>query len=367
MMEKKKAIVFTRFPYESAWGGEESHTLNLAKYVQSHGFEPIFFGSCPILLQKFSELGFTVRNVWGGKMIVTPLELLKSFFLFPFMLWNLRRNFRALLREFDIKALYCLSLNEKLFLSPLVIRNKIPVTWVEHQEIRSWLLKNPWKFLYRSNAGYVKVVPIGKKNFSILKNVLKIPEDNLSPILHGVDVGKIENVKCKMKKGLIVYANRLIPKKGVQDFLVAVLPLLEKNPELQVKVIGEGELKNEVERFFPVQSFLKNEKWYEMLSQADIFVSCARDENETFSLSTAEAMAAGCKVVVTTCCGIADYLTDKKNAFLVESNDPEDLSRGISEALSSSDEIREQAIGTAREKFDQEKMLLAYESVILRS
>jgi len=56
----------TRFPYESSWGGEESHTLSLARYFREEGHEVIFMGSCPVLLKKFAEEGFEVHPCWGG-------------------------------------------------------------------------------------------------------------------------------------------------------------------------------------------------------------------------------------------------------------------------------------------------------------
>ncbi len=349
MSDKKKAIVFTRFPYESAWGGEESHTITLAKYFHSRGFEPVFFGSCPMLLQKFSELGFSVRKVWGAKMIVTLYELLKSFFLFPFIRWNMRRQFRRLLSEFDVQALVCLSFNEKLFLTPLALEVGIPVTWLEHEEIRGWLLKSPWKYLYSKYSKHVKIVPISRHNHDQLK-ILGVEKKSITEIINGVDVRALTKLKRKTQKNLIVTANRNIPKKGIQDFLKA-LELMHRN-DLIVRVISD---------------FLKKENWYDVLSKADVYVLASRNQSETFSLSTAEAMAAGCKVVVTKCCGIADFLEDKKNAFLVEPNNPKDLARGIEEALLSSDELRESARALAKEKFDQEKMFQAYESVILRS
>ena len=95
-LEKPSAIVMTRFPYESSWGGEESHTLNLARFFREKGHEVVFMGSCPILLKRFDEEGFKTSKVWGGKMIVTPWQLLKSVILFPFMAWSMRRSFRHL-------------------------------------------------------------------------------------------------------------------------------------------------------------------------------------------------------------------------------------------------------------------------------
>lgn len=348
--EKKKTIVITRFPYVSSYGGEESHTLSLADFFRRKGYEVVFMGTCSILIQLFREKNFPVLRVSGGKMIVTPLELIKSFFLFPFWILNFSRSLKILLKKYDIKAFYCLSLNEKLFLTPFLLKRNIPITWVEHQEIRGWLLKNPWKWLYKKYSKNVKIIPISRKNKEMLIHHLQISPQNIKDITNGIDLTKFLKRERNTKKNLIMTANRNIPKKGIPDFLKAI-ELLHRN-DLDVRAITY---------------FLKKENWYDLLSEADVYVSPARDYSETFSLNTAEALGAGCKVVVTRCSGIANYLTDHKNAFLVEPNNPKDMARGISEALNSPEEIRTQAVALAKEKFDQEKMFQAYESVILRS
>lgn len=375
-IQKKPAIVITRFPYESSWGGEESHTLTLANYFRRKGYEVIFFGSCPVLLKKFTELGFPTKYVWGGKMVVTPLELIKSFFLFPLIRWNMRRHFLQLLRDYEIKAMYCLSVNEKLLLTPEALKRSIPVTWVEHQEIRDWLIKNPWKVLYQKFAPHVKIVPISQKNREKLLEELSIPNKNLFDIVHGIDLHAERQVARKIQKGLIVTANRFIPKKGIMDFLRAITPLLNKRPELEVKVVGEGEEESIIKKYIEERlqgknveclPFLKKENWIELLSKTDVFVSSARDSNETFSLTTAEALASGCKVVVTRCAGIADFLKDGDNAFIAEPLNPDSLGSKIEQALLEDEKMRGQAKITAQEHFDQNRMLEEYESLILRA
>ncbi|MDP2690925.1 MAG: glycosyltransferase family 4 protein [bacterium] len=365
----------TRFPYVSSWGGEESHTLTLAKHFREKGYEVIFMGSCRILLEKFKELGFLTRKVWGGKMMVTPWEMLKSFFIFPFIRRSMRSRFEHLCRQYEVKALYCLSLNEKLFLSPLAVQKGIPVTWVEHQEIRNWLSKNWWKSRYQNNAQDVMIVPISKNNEHKLKNELQISSVRIKEIVNGVNLKELLQLKRKTKKGFILAANRMIPKKGLMDLLEAANDLTVEKKNLQFTLLGEGEEEEKIKQFarkhftkkqITIEHFLEKENWFNLLLQADIYVSCARDSNETFSLSTAEAMAAGCKVVVTKCSGIADYLVDSTEAFLAKGGEPEDLKKKILKALSSSEQVRTNARRAAQEKFDQKRMLAEYESLILR-
>lgn len=371
---KPSAVVITRFPYESSWGGEESHTISIAKYLREKGAEVIFMGSCPVLLEHFKNEGFKTRPTWGGKMCVTPWELIKSFFLFPFIKWNLAGVFSELCADYDVQALYCLSLNEKLLLTSEANRRKIPVTWVEHQEIRDWLLKSPWSSLYVRLASLVRIVPISQKNKRCLDEQLKIPPTVIIDIVNGV---ALENVQPrKTQRGLVLSANRFIPKKGVMDFVQALPELFSRHSDLQVHIIGEGEQEAEIQKYIvdhlsgkniQIDNFLKKEKWFELLSQADVFVCSPRDTNETFSLNTAEALASGCKVVVTKCAGIADFLSNGVDAIITEPMNPTQLVQSIEVALSSSESMRESAIKTAREKFDQQRMLREYEKLILRS
>jgi len=144
---------------------------------------------------------------------------------------------------------------------------------------------------------------------------------------------------------------------------------------LKVKIIGEGPERPMVQSYlqehlsdYSVELLprLSQAKWHEVLSQTDVFVSCARDFNETFSLNTAEALAAGCKVVVTRCSGIAHYLEDQNEAILTDPNDPKSLSKMIHSGLLAPESMRESARMAARQKFDQDRMLSQYESVILR-
>lgn len=306
-------------------------------------------------------------------MFVTRWELLKSFVLSPFIKWNLSRHFVKLCEEYEVKAMYCLSLNEKLLLTTVALGRGIPVTWVEHQEIRAWLMKSPWRSVYLRFSRYLKIVPISSMNQKLLLE-LGVDDDSLVQIVHGVDIDTLLKIKRQTEKGLVVFANRFIPKKGAADFVAAIHSLANEHP-LRVMLIGEGPDRDEIELLchdhlkdvnVSLHDFLKKENWFTLLSRADVFVLPSRDCSETFSISTAEAMAAGVKVVVTKCSGIAEYLTDHRDSFLCEPSNPMDLASGIRVALHSSDQIRDAARRTATETFDSGRMLSEYDTVIFR-
>lgn len=372
-MNSTGTIVITRFPYESEWGGEESHTLALAESFRDKNYQVIFFGSCSVLSQHFLGRGFRVRRLWGGKMIVTALELLKSLVSFPFICWNMRRHMQKIEKE-DIKACYMLSLNEKLFLTGWFMKRNIPVTWVEHQEFRAWMTKSPWRWLYKKNAKRVKIVPISPKNERILKSDLGIHEKQVERIINGIDVQQVQSQPQERERGLVVIANRMIAKKGMKVFLEALYILKKENNINRVVILGKGQQKRELEEFIAqqlkgmsieVHQFLKKEKYYQLLNSADLFVSSALDENETFSLSSAEALAAGCKLVVTKCSGIAHFLADEKEAFICQPT-KEGMASKISQALLAPEEMRDAARAVALQKFNQDDMIKKYHQLILR-
>ncbi len=371
---KKAALLITRFPFESSWGGEESHTLAIAQYFREQGYEVIFMGSCKVLLKKCKEQGFITKKIWAGKMIVTPWQLFKSFFFFPFMKRNLKKSYRKLKKEYDIQALYCLSLNEKLFLTESALKDNVKVTWVEHQEIRNWLLKNPWKKKYKKLSRQVKLVPISKKNERVLIEELEVEKENIEFIVNGIEVSDNKKKNTK-EKGAIVFANRLIKKKGLMDFLEAIKIMPELFSGKKIKIVGKGEERVKAENFAKEHlatvnveffNYLKNENWKKLLEKTDVFVSCAQDSNETFSLNTAEALSEGCKVVVTRCSGIADFLVDKKEAFLCQAKNPEDIAKKINEAVEAPEAIRGMAVQAAKRKFNKKNMLAEYYQLITR-
>ena len=362
----KKAVLFTRFPYESEWGGEESHTLMIAKKMADEGWEPIFMGSCSVLAEHFRKNGWKAYKVWASKMIVTPLQLLLSLLLFPFIIWNLRRTFQKISRDHNIQTVYMLSFNEKIFMTSYCLRKGVRVLWVEHQEMRSWFQKNFWRRRYEKLAKKVSIVPISPKNKRVLEGLGL--ESSLHEIINGVDVQLVQSFRSEREMNLVVFANRFIPKKGVEDFIQS-LDIL-KNENISVKILGQGELndfvKNELSKIGKAEliPYLKKEDFYKLLNTADVFVSCARDENETFSLNSAEAMAAGCKLVVTNCSGIAHYLEDHKEALLCEPMNPEDLANKIQQALTAPEEMRVDAHKKAEKSFNSLNMLNEYYSLI---
>ena len=99
----KSRILVTRFPYESRFGGEEVHTLNLMEGLRTKGFSVKFMGSCPVLLEEFARRDFEVKRVWFGKPPVTALWLGLFTLMSPVLfIWA-----GILMRREKFDVLYC--------------------------------------------------------------------------------------------------------------------------------------------------------------------------------------------------------------------------------------------------------------------
>jgi glycosyltransferase involved in cell wall biosynthesis len=106
----------------------------------------------------------------------------------------------------------------------------------------------------------------------------------------------------------------------------------------------------------------------EFYRSIDVLVLPSR-ENDPFGLVAAEAMSIGVPVIVTDQCGIAGYLRDGLDAVIVKANDEEALRAGIIKMLDADlrAKIAEHGKQTAQEKFSVERMIEAYEKVILQT
>lgn len=142
----------------------------------------------------------------------------------------------------------------------------------------------------------------------------------------------------------------LIPRKGIDLLLPAAKAVLEKHPDWKWKLIGDGEMKQEVLDYIqqeklqnrlilqqPVNSSID----HEYLSSS-LFVLTSRFE--AFPMVLLEAMSYGLPCISFNCSsGPADIITDNIDGLLVEKENIQNLSTAIS--LLISDEERRKKMG----------------------
>lgn len=126
---------------------------------------------------------------------------------------------------------------------------------------------------------------------------------------------------------------RLAPVKDVPLFIEAAALCREEVPNLEVRVAGDGPLRDELVRSAPswVQFLGNRADLPELLDTSTVVALSSRSEGSPVALL--EALAAGRCVVSVPVGGVVDILKNRPGAVLVASRSPDDLARGIIRAL----------------------------------
>jgi glycosyltransferase EpsD len=144
---------------------------------------------------------------------------------------------------------------------------------------------------------------------------------------------------------IILYTAEFIPRKN-HAFLLRQIPVLRRSiPEIKLLFAGKGELletckENAAELGAAyIVHFLGYRNDVEILCQiADIHVSPSRQEGQ--GLNNIEAMASGLPVICSNIRGHQDVVTEGRNGFFFELNDPDKMVKLII-TLYKSPELRE--------------------------
>ncbi|MCF6155442.1 MAG: glycosyltransferase family 1 protein [Candidatus Brocadia sp.] len=168
-------------------------------------------------------------------------------------------------------------------------------------------------------------------------------------IIHnGIEIERFQNLShrkaLRTQYGLdgsaILFGNvgRLHVQKGQRYLLEAFQAVKSRQPHARLWIIGEGELKYELEKFAQdlgiynsVHFFGARTDVHVLLSAIDVFVLSSLWEGQPISIL--EAGAAGKTVIATNIDGVADILVDGKNALLVPVKDPNALAAAMTKLV----------------------------------
>ena len=249
-----------------------------------------------------------------------------------------------------------------------------------------------------------KVIAISESVKEHLIEDFKVDEGNIVVIHNGIDVNKfnppspngfgglsaetlvkadkIPNPKSKSEikkefalgEGLVVgIVARLSDVKGHIYLIEAMGNVLEKIPNAQLLIVGEGKMKEGLLRLVKSLGIEKSvffipevDDTKDVLSVMDLFVMPSLKEG--LGLSLMEAMASGLCVIGTDVGGIKSLIRDGYTGLLVRPKDTEQLSRAILELLG--DEQKRKYLGQnaqtfISQNFSLEKMIRETEEVYL--
>ena len=158
---------------------------------------------------------------------------------------------------------------------------------------------------------------------------------------------------------------RLVPIKNHKFAIEVVERLLKKGNNIKLKIIGDGELKEELNAFIQkrqLNDHIQITGWVldvvEIYKEIDILILTSK--NEGTPVTIIEANASGLPVVATNVGGVADIIKDGENGFLVEPGDidtfTERLERLVKD-VSLRKAMGEKGLKVVSEKYRQERLI----------
>ncbi|MBN1901374.1 glycosyltransferase family 4 protein [Candidatus Sumerlaeota bacterium] len=174
-----------------------------------------------------------------------------------------------------------------------------------------------------------------------------IPEEKVVRIYNGVDTDYFVPLKDDEKNALRRYitdepvdsaiglVGNLIEMKGLRYFIQALPQIFQNHPRTLVVVVGEGPLRNEMEREIALQNLSRKVKFVGKFTQITQRIVAAMDIliqpslTESFGLTAAEALSCGVPVVASSVGGLPELIQDEVCGNLVPPKDSEILAAKV--------------------------------------
>jgi glycosyltransferase involved in cell wall biosynthesis len=138
---------------------------------------------------------------------------------------------------------------------------------------------------------------------------------------------------------LVGIVGRLVPVKNHRLFLEAAQQVLAQNPDVHFAILGDGELRDELQRYAEDLKIASNVHFLGFRPNSpelfvDLDVVALSSLNEGTPVTLIEAMAAGKPVVSTDVGGVSDVVAHNVTGFLVPSQDCTALAEALQRMLS---------------------------------
>lgn len=360
-MSQKHALILS-FPHSSEMGGGERYTEQTVRGLMGRGFDFTLISSSKALLSIFVSNGWAKHAVFGGFEPVTKLGVLLFIITSPiFLLLN-----AGLLVWFKFvhktEIVVCLSLTEKLLVTPMATALKMHVVWVEHLLPGRALLQNPYRKLLLKHSESVDVVTVSDPAKTALVE-FGYPKERVHIISPGAVVPK--TTPGPHEAPVIGCVARLHKEKGVMTLIDAFGDVLKAVPDAKIEIYGDGDERELLEKTVTMRKLDAHVTFHGWVDSRTGYYRNFRllavpSEKESFGMAALEAMASGLPVVGTRVGGLSRLIKDKVTGLLVPPSDSNALASALIQLLKDPALCRaygEAGHARAKDQFTDERFL----------
>ncbi len=326
-------------------GGVETGTIDLARYLMSHGHKAVVVSGGGRLVKELDAVN--VRHYTlpvGKKSLFTVFRMIKTL--------------TYIIRTEDIDVVHARS-RVPAIISYFACKatGRVFVT-TAHGYYRKHFLSSAMSW-----GKYVIVASnIMAKH---MMNAFGVPHDRVRLIPRGVDLSRfrLRDPQARNTSEFVIgMVSRITPLKGHSDFIKAVSILNRQIPQLKAVIVGEApkeKYKEDLELLVRRLGLTRTVEFTgpradvpEVMSQMDIVVS-ATVTPEAFGRVIIEAQAIGVPVVATRVGGVVDVVDDGTTGLLCDAQDPQDMAEKVLR-LYKDKNLRAEMIRAARNKVESD-------------
>jgi len=347
-------------------GGAETVFIQLADKLRSRGWESIVVIRGPGWVQDQLEAR-------GLKPVVVPVE---GGFAFKLLLSLLK-----LIREHNVSIIQSHLLGSNIYAGMAGMLTGVPVVATYHgmvdvspserlRGLKHWVMQR----------GIKRYIAVSQQLMHSIARQGLLDSRRSKVIYNGVDLEKYKNVSSSRIREMLSLDTSTIligslgnirPAKAYGVLISAAKIVVESNEKAHFVIAGhkKPQLMAELDKQIELLGLQNNihfigfcDNSAEFLSQIDIFALSSSSEG--FSISTIEAMASKCPVVVTQCGGPEEIATQGETALMVPIQAPTEFAKAVMRLLGDKTLARKLACAGyehCRSTFDLDIMIEAYE------
>ena len=255
----------------------------------------------------------------------------------------------------------------------------LPISITGARKVRRWAFSRIYRSIYGT---FNRVVATSAYVADDLRSRagIGVPDASLEVIYNGIDLGRLDDLRVPAGHGaacawrgrprIITLAN-FFPIKGHEWLIRAVPAVVEKFPDVEFLLAGDGENREAMEQLTRELRVEKNVTFsgsvanpVPLLLESDLFLLPSISEG--LSIALLEALALGVPVVATTGGGTPEVIESGETGVLVPPASADALARAIVELLTDRPRaLRLAANGQemVRQRFSDEKMVRRVESI----